>query len=287
MQAMGVPPTGQVAIAVAQRGVLQNPGGATGNIGGAASGAARGAAGAIPRRLLRRDGYRREVTRQVQAAQPQAQPAQAQPAQAQPAQAQPVQNQNGQAQTGQTQAGTPTTGNNPVAAQLLLAPTFTPIQANAALDQTNMRIAIPVRQIDGEFILTMQMMRGVQAIPAEGQGAAPRQSSTPVAVPDERSNGTTSAASGASNSTASATEKGGKKAERRQDSGKDRYGSVKAPQGAIIMTMKMIDDMAESVKWGGQAAVTQMMNEYVKAQTGSELFAVGEEKKNGGGDIVA
>ncbi|KAG4436558.1 hypothetical protein IFR05_007953 [Cadophora sp. M221] len=50
---------------------------------------------------------------------------------------------------------TPTQNNNPVATQLLLAPTFTPIAARAAIDQVNARVAIPVNSINGEFILTM------------------------------------------------------------------------------------------------------------------------------------
>ncbi|KAL5318314.1 hypothetical protein ACEPPN_013373 [Leptodophora sp. 'Broadleaf-Isolate-01'] len=50
---------------------------------------------------------------------------------------------------------TPTQDNNPVATQLLLAPTFTPIAARAAIDQVNARVAIPVNSINGEFILTM------------------------------------------------------------------------------------------------------------------------------------
>jgi hypothetical protein len=52
---------------------------------------------------------------------------------------------------------------------------------------------------------------------------------------------------------------------------------VEASQDAIIKITKMVDDMAESVKWGGQVAVTQMMNKYVKAQKGRELFASGKE----------
>lgn len=267
MQAMGVPPTGQVAIAVAQRGVLQNPGGATGNLGGAAAGGAPASNG---RRWLGRVAFRKNVVRQVQ-------------------------------------GGTPTTNNNnPVAAQLLLAPTFTPIQANAILDQTNMRIAIPVRQVDGEYILTMQKMQGAPAAqPAEGQrgqqptpaeGQRPAQSSAgtaegkqPSAAQGESPSRESSApatesqapkAREGSNSTSPAggsakpTEGQKKNPEARQEkkAETDKYGQAKAPQGAIIMTMKMVDDMAASVQWGGQAPITQMMQEYVKAQTGQDLF---------------
>ena len=302
MQAMGVPPTGQVAIAVAQRGVLQNPGGATGNLGGAA------AAGAATRRNLGRRDFRKEVARQVQGqtgaiiagqAQtgqtgqtqtgsiitgqtPTGQTGQTQTGQTQTGSIIAGQTQTGQQQAGQVQAGTPT-NNNPVAQKLLLSPTFTPVAANAVLDQTNMRIAIPIRQVDGEYILTMQRMNGVQqAQPAQGggqaqqpaaaegqtptaeTGARPAESKVPAAGEGLRAN------EGLRNGTESAkpaSEKmpgGERKPERRQESGKDKYGNIKAPQGSIIMTMKMIDDMVDAVNWCGQAAITKMMSEYVK-----------------------
>ena len=279
---MGVPPTGQVAIAVAQRGVLQNPGGATGNLGGAAT----------QRRGLSRGEFRRQI-------------------------------QQGQ-QQGQQQ-GTPTNGNNPVATQLLLAPTFTPIQANAVLDQANMRIAVPVRQIDGEYILTMQVMGGAQpaqaaqppqpaqpAQPAAGEGQTPT-----AAEPAAQSSLTPTGEAPASSASAAAGEKkpaaegekpaaeGEKrptmegaaansteaKPERRQenkDSGKDKYGLDKAPQGAVIMTRKEIDTMANMVTWGGQVAITKMMSEYVKEQTGKDMAPInnGTETAEAGAKIV-
>jgi hypothetical protein len=271
MQAMGVPANGQVAIAVAQRGVLQNPGGATGNLGGAAAGVARRG----------RDGFRKEVKRQIQAGQDVAgqilgQTGQGQ-VQAGQGQVQAGQGQTGQTQTGQIQAGTPTTNNNPVAAQLLLAPTFTPIQANAVLDQTNMRIAIPVRQVDGEFILTMQKMNSVQAVqPAQGQAQPPIAPAGEAPKAAENSTLPAAVAEPAKilNGTAPATPEAGKAPERRQESNKDKYGNEKPPQGAVIMTMKMIDDMVASVTWGGQAGITQMMSEYVKGQTGKDLVSI-------------
>jgi hypothetical protein len=260
MQAMGIPANGQVAVAVAQRGVLQNPGGATGNLGGAAAGVAR--------RGL--DGFRKEFKRQVlggqgQAAQVQAaqdQAAQGQAAQGQATQGQVTQGQAGQIQAGQAQAGqaqvgqaqagqavagTPTNNQNPVAAKLLLAPTFTPIAATAVLDQTNMRVAIPVRQVDGEFILTMQKM---------GLGAAVQPAAAAAAAPAAAANGTAPAVLAPA---------------KRQDSNTDKYGQVKPAQNAVIMTMKMVDDMVNAVTWGGQPGITQMMSEYVKAQTGNDL----------------
>jgi hypothetical protein len=250
MQAMGVPPTGQVAIAVAQRSVLQNPGGATGNLGGAAT----------QRRNLGRSEFRRQI-----------------------------------------QAGTPTNGNNPVATQLLLAPTFTPIQANAVLDQANMRIAVPVRQIDGEYILTMQVMGGIQA--AQPQPAAagesqtpttaePQQSATeskkPEASPKPAGELTPGGAGGNSTETAkpetARPEEAAAKPERRAD--KDMYGETKPPQGAIIMSMKDIDTMANFMMWGGQVAVTKMMNEYVKAQTGMDMAPINNGTSEDAGVMI-
>jgi hypothetical protein len=274
MQAMGVPPTGAVAIAVAQRGVLQNPGGATGNLNAAPG----------RRAVAGRGEFRKEVARQIQ-------------------------------------QGTPTNGQNPVASSLLLAPTFTPVAADAVLDNANMRIAIPVRQIDGEFILTMQKMEGggVQPIdpaqpapgaaqpapeaaqPAQGEtpaaapaapaepaepaaeGKAPTESTTPTAEAPAAS-GSASAEAPKPSASGEATVEGGAssnstetaKPERRAEAEKDKYGQIKAPQGAIIMTMKEIDIMADTVKWGGGAAITKMMSEYVKAQTGKDIAPVNE-----------
>jgi hypothetical protein len=215
------------------------------------------------------------VARQVQAGTPQAGTPQAGTPQAGTPQA-------GTPQAGTPQAGTPTLNNNPVAAKVLLAPTFTPIQANAVLDQTNMRIAIPVRQVDGEFILTMQKMNGVQAVqPTEGQAQQPTavEGQTPKAETSARPAESSAVAEvgklpQASNSTLSATPASEKKPERRQESNKDKYGNDKPPQGAVIMTMKMIDDMANAVQWGGQAAITEMMSQYVKAQTGQDLQSI-------------
>jgi hypothetical protein len=244
MQAMGVPPTGQVAIAVAQRSVLQNPGGATGNLGGAAT----------QRRNLGRSEFRRQI-----------------------------------------QAGTPTNGNNPVATQLLLAPTFTPVQANAVLDQANMRIAVPVRQIDGEYILTMQVMGGAQA--AQPAPAATGEGQTPTAAEPAPAASSSAAAElkpegGAGNSTETAKPEAAKaepeaaKPERRADDSKDKYGETKPPQGAVIMSMKDVDTMANFMTWGGQVAVTKMMSEYVKAQTGKDMASINETPADAGVKLI-
>ncbi|KAL5121157.1 hypothetical protein ACEQ8H_001009 [Pleosporales sp. CAS-2024a] len=293
MQAMGIPPTGQVAISVAQRSVLQNPGGATGNLGGA-SGAT------TARRHLGRGEFRKEVARQIQAAH--AQSSQTGQAIGQTTGKTTDQtttdqgtttdvNSTGQTTTGQTptgqqqqqagqaQAGT-RTSNNPVAQQLLLSPTFTPVAAKAVLDQANMRIAIPVGQIDGEFILTMQRMASAP------QGVQPAQQSQSQVPELGKASNSTGSGSGSAMPTGGPA---GKKAERRQDSNTDQYGNEKPPQGAVMVTMKMIDDMVQSVKWAGQPAITQMMSDYVKANTGSDLQAInnkGTGAANGTANIV-
>lgn len=283
---MGVPPNGQVAIAVAQRGVLQNPGGATGQL--------QGVGAPTQKRGLSRKNFRKEIAaRQLNTGT----------------------TNTGTTNTGTTNTGnqgntggTPTNGNNPVAAQLLLAPTFTPIQANAVLDQANMRIAVPVRQVDGEYILIMQKM-GTAGEAAPQAAAAPSAPgvAAPAAEPTPRPSGGAGGAepaaapagelnsparpsgeappaskpetsSTSSSSKAEPTNTGPAKPERRQASDKmDKYGLPEAPQGAIIMTMKQIDEMASMVTWGGQAPITQMMNDYVKAQTGKGL----DSPKNG------
>ncbi|KAF2630048.1 hypothetical protein BU25DRAFT_388238 [Macroventuria anomochaeta] len=258
MQAMGVPPTGQVAIAVAQRGVLQNPGGATGQL--------QGVGAPTQKRGLSRDNFRKEIAARQITGQT-----------------------NNQGNTG----GTPTNGNNPVATQLLLSPTFTPIQANAVLDQANMRIAVPVRQVDGEYILVMQMMGAAaqatapQAAPAASLAAA-GESPKPAAESTAAEKAPTASESAKPASEAAKTESSAKpeaskaeaspaaKPERRQEK-TDKYGNPVAPQGAVIMSMKQIDEMASMVTWGGQAPITQMMNDYVKAQTGKGL----DTPKNG------
>lgn len=286
MQAMGVPPTGQVAIGVAQRTVLQNPGGATGQL--------QGVGAPTQKRGLSRSNFRKEIAaRQITGAT------------------------NNQGNTG----GTPTNGNNPVATQLLLSPTFTPVQAEAVLDQANMRIAVPVRQVDGEYILIMQMMGGAQAaapqaVPAgEAAPAAAQPAAAPAAEPASaapaaestaRPSGSEPAAAGESPkpaaepatapesakpasespkpaAEAAKTESSAKpeaskaevsptaaKPERRQTKA-DKYGNPEAPLGAVVMSMKQIDEMASMVSWGGQAPITKMMNDYVKAQTGKGL----------------
>jgi hypothetical protein len=292
MQAAGVQAGGQVALSVAQRGVLQNPGSATGNLGGAAA--------TVQRRG--RSFFRRQVQGATaqQAGVPQDQAGALQQAGTQQAGVPQVQagtpQQAGAQQAGipQAQAGTPTTGNNPVASQLLLAPTFTPIQANLVLDSVNMRVAFPVSAVDGEYIITMQtggaQAQGPEAAPQQGQssgqGQAPAEGQAPK-LEEAAGNNTNLATEGqkpqgeAANATTPATEgekkpegettakpEGEKKAERRQEKKEPAIGD-EAPQGSVYITMKEVNQMASLAQWGGQAPISQMMTDYVMANNGS------------------
>ncbi|KAF2018421.1 hypothetical protein BU24DRAFT_432801 [Aaosphaeria arxii CBS 175.79] len=265
MQQMGVQGNQQVALSVAQRGVLQNPGGATGQLQGVGQPAGR----------LARDisEHRANVARQIQ-------------------------------------QGTPIQQQNPAATQLLLAPTFTPIQAQAVIDPINMRIAIPVNQVDGEFILMMQTAeaaRGAQSVTpiapgqqqqqppaAEGQipaaaqpetpqatesaaavetarpegGAQPAETATPrpageaaAAVPEGEAKASPTGAEEATRPSASAAASEGKP-ERRQESKEENT----APTGAILLSMNEVDKMVELEQWGRQAPISKMMEDYKKSQ---------------------
>jgi pyruvate/2-oxoglutarate dehydrogenase complex dihydrolipoamide acyltransferase (E2) component len=254
MQDMGIGATGSVALGVAQRSVLQNPGGAT----------------QLNKRGVSRDNFRRDIV----ARQQNGQIGQGQ--------------QNGQIGQGQ-QNGSPTIGNIPVATQLLLAPTFTPVQADAVLDQTNMRIAIPVRQVDGEFIITMQRMGGGGAAAAAPAPATPAEGAAPAApaapAPAEAAPAPAEAAPAPAKAApaTNGTEPAAPRERRAEEPKTDKYGLPIAPKGYVIMTMKMIDDMAGAVNWAGQAPITKMMDEYVKAQTGRapEPLNNGTEKATG------
>ncbi|KAF2099806.1 hypothetical protein NA57DRAFT_37555, partial [Rhizodiscina lignyota] len=84
--------------------------------------------------------------------------------------------------TSSTTSSTTTSGvaANPAATQLLLSPTFTPIANNALFDPLNMRIAVPVSQLDGEYIITVQMQSGQsQAQPQPGAAPQPAASAAP------------------------------------------------------------------------------------------------------------
>ncbi|KAH8199238.1 hypothetical protein TruAng_006578 [Truncatella angustata] len=157
-----------------------------------------------------------------------------------PAQAATTQ-QNSQLPPTQTQATLP------AAAQLLLSPTFSPVSAQALLDSQNNRIAVPVSQIDGEFILTMGMTGAgtIQVAPAasgkpgETQGGEPATSNTSN-QPNQLQQGKPPASPGIA---------------QRQ--------AAPAAQGTITMTMAELEKMALRQATGGVMPVWSMMNEFV------------------------
>ncbi|KAF2266210.1 hypothetical protein CC78DRAFT_615284 [Lojkania enalia] len=233
MQSMGILPDGQVQIGVAQRGVLQNPGGATGQL--------QGIAQAPPQRRGRGE-FRREILKR------------------------------------QTNGGTPTQpqSNNPVATELLLEPTFTPVQADAVFDPLNMRIAIPVPQVDGEYIITMknagaapqpeaaQQPEATQQPEPSGQPAPEAQAPPNPSEAARPINGTGSAATETTKAEPAEPEESTTKLERRQEK------SNEPPKGSVLIAMKEVNQMVELQKWGGQVPITEMMTKYVKENTGKK-----------------
>ncbi|KAK1983617.1 hypothetical protein LZ30DRAFT_623031 [Colletotrichum cereale] len=162
----GASPQSSITLGIAQRPVLQNPGGATGGLQAPRikrQAAGNNTAGAQPPA----NGSGNTAGNGAGTAAGNA-----------PAVAPPPPG-------GNTQIPPPTppqTGQNPpsnagpsipAASQLLLAQTFSPINAQILLDRENARIAVPVNQIDGEFILTMTVAGtpvGAQPQPAPQQG---------------------------------------------------------------------------------------------------------------------
>jgi hypothetical protein len=172
-----------VTLAIAQRVVLQNPGGAVGNLSpqpqkrqeanatssangetastaepsASASADSAGASGnstsnstetALPEATQTASGD--SAASSASAATDGATPTDAASASSTPASQDPASQQGGGAAQAQ----------NPAATQLLLAPTFATISSTTVIDAANGRIAAPVSQVDGEFIITMQMATG-------------------------------------------------------------------------------------------------------------------------------
>lgn len=164
-------------------------------------------------------------------------------------------------------APTQTQAQLPAATQLLLSPTFSPISAQAILDTQNSRIAIPVSQIDGEFIVTMGMMGAgtVQVAPAAA-GSAP--SGAPQAAAAQPAAGQAPAASGAGAVLA-------------------RQAAAAAPLGTITMTMAQIEEMAKVQATGGVVPVWSMMSDYVSQSAAQAVQAREEDEYNGPRRFVA
>ncbi|GJC80463.1 hypothetical protein ColLi_03301 [Colletotrichum liriopes] len=155
-------PQTSITLGIAQRPVLQNPGGATGGLQAPRikrQEANNGTAGAQPPA----SGGGNTAGNGAGTAAGNA------PAVAPPPAGGNTQNPPQQGQNPPSNAGPAI----PAATQLLLAQTFSPINAQVLLDRENARIAVPVNQIDGEFILTMMVAGtpvGTQPQPAPQQG---------------------------------------------------------------------------------------------------------------------
>ncbi|KIV99587.1 uncharacterized protein PV09_08764 [Verruconis gallopava] len=157
--AMGATAQSNVRLSVAQRGILANPGGAT----------ALQPASPLQRKRQEPSSVQPGTSAETNGA-----------SQNNTSNGQLT---TGSSTTGQTNGNTGNAGTgtlNPAAATLLLSPTFTPIQNNAVLDTMNARLAIPVTQIDGEYILTVNMASG-QAAPAAPQAGSSTQLTVPQA----------------------------------------------------------------------------------------------------------
>ncbi|CZS96175.1 uncharacterized protein RCO7_05025 [Rhynchosporium graminicola] len=142
--AMGVGADGAVALGVAQRSILMNPGGAT-NIASNKRQNSNTNSNAKSSTDSNTDGNENSNTNS---------------------------NANGNINSNTNSNSNNNINNNPVAAQLLLSPTFAPITARAVIDQANGRVAIPVNNINGEFILTMAVAKsGGASLEAVGSGS--------------------------------------------------------------------------------------------------------------------
>ncbi|KAK6088433.1 hypothetical protein SCUP234_00921 [Seiridium cupressi] len=246
-QQMGAQPNSAISLGVAQRVVLQNPGGssvqnlqrrqdpssassATSSTSAADAAASSGSTSAATDSTAAADTTSSTST-SAQAA------------------STPIQNGANQPATAATQ----TQAAIPAATQLLLSPTFSPISAQALLDSQNNRIAIPVSQIDGEFIITMGMTGSgtIQVTPASSGTAAGAQGQPAIS------------AAGAQPS---------QQPEGNQTAGAPATGSVlarqaaAAPQGSIVMTMAQLQEMAQRQATGGVVPVWSMMSSYVTQQ---------------------
>ncbi|TDZ37497.1 Protein piccolo [Colletotrichum spinosum] len=158
----GASPQSSITLGIAQRPVLQNPGGATGGL-------------QAPR--VKRQNQNQDVNNGTSNGGPNTGNGNGAGAVGGAAPAAGQNPQNGgnnnnppQGQNPQPNQGGPTI---PAATQLLLAQTFSPINAQVLLDRENARIAVPVNQIDGEFILTM--MVGGTPVGTQPQPPAPQQ----------------------------------------------------------------------------------------------------------------
>lgn len=260
---MGATATDQVQLGIQQRPVLANPGGAVGNLGGrqkkrqatSTSSANDGTQTASTSSAADANATGSTSTSTTDTAQ-----------QTQP----PNNNQGGNTggSTGGNTGGNPVQG-NPVATQLLLAPTFTPVASKNALDTTNGRLAVMVNQLDGEFIVTMALNRNggtpqqgqpLQGQPQQGQpqqGQTPAQQIPGQQIPNEQTRPTLSQAPGGAAPTGTVPGVANGPAKRQ----------LAAPSSnGVVMTMSELAAMVEHQRTGGALPVMAMMEAFANSQ---------------------
>lgn len=251
-QQMGATANSAISLGVAQRVVLQNPGGSsTQNLGRRqdTSPLSSGSSG-TPSALAAADAATDSIA--IIAATSTTAP-DAAASTSSSAQTSQTTVQNAATQQQPATPPTPAQATPPAAPQLLLSPTFTPVSAQALLDSANSRIAVPVSQIDGEFILTMgmagagtiQVAPAAPATPGQAQGQPPAAAAaTTPNPPGQGQEGVPTPAGGIlARQTAPAT------------------------QGTITMTMTQLQEMVQRQATHDVIPVWSMMTDYVSQST--------------------
>jgi hypothetical protein len=149
-QRMGAGPNDMIAVSIEQRGVLQNPGGATGNLSPrqkAKSGSSTST------RVAASSTEDASTATQSDTASSSSAASNSTPTQSNN-QGTPQSNNQGSTNN---QGSSNTQNGNPAASKLLLSPTFTPVTSRTVLDPSTGRVAATVRSLDGEFIVTMSV----------------------------------------------------------------------------------------------------------------------------------
>ncbi|KUJ20294.1 uncharacterized protein LY89DRAFT_715719 [Mollisia scopiformis] len=144
-----------------------------------------------------------------------------------------------------------TSPQNAAATQLLLSPTFTPITQRTVLDMTNSRVAVTVSQLDGEFIVTMAKAGAQNQVQARPGDISPSgQTSQNYAL---GSNGTFLT---------------------------KRQSTQAQGQGGLLVSMAQLQALVQQQKTGGMLPVTQMMDEMM-AQSQSLSSSSFRNKRTG------
>jgi len=200
------------------------------------------------------------------------------------------------ANSGAAQGASNTQLQGAAATQLLLAPTFTPLTGRAVFDVNAGRLAIPVSQLDGEFILTMSKSgaaQGTQPQPQQGQAPAPQQSQSRPAspAPTQTESPSPAAASqgavtpGAAESvTVVAQQASGVPQAATKRQVPTQQVATAGGQNTVVISMAELSDLVQRQKTGGVIPVWQMMAEFKaqQAQSGGQIETPLRAKKRSG-----